>query len=84
MDTKNSFNMNKMFTDGLYENEWYENLIDFYGWLNSEQRKCEPRGVSGQSMSITSGYNGLLNKYPTFEDAYNAYATYVNDTKKGE
>ena len=68
------------FSEGLYGNEWHHNLMDFYGWISLEQRKCEPRGICGQSMSITSGYNGLIAKYKTFEDAYAAYLEYV----KGE
>lgn len=62
-----------MFDKGLQGDFWVGNIQEFLAWLGSEQRKCVPKGICGQDLMTTSGMRGLIGKYPTFEDAYNAY-----------
>ncbi|MNV11746.1 hypothetical protein D3C71_1023210 [compost metagenome] len=66
------------FQTGMYRcDHWLDGFQDFGAWLASEQRKCIPRGLCGQSMLITTGYAGLCAKYPTFESALEAWGKTV-------
>lgn len=67
-----------VFNVGMYDRDyWLGGFQDFGGWLASEQRKCIPRGPCGQDMLTTSGYHGLMRKYPTFESALDAWGKTV-------
>lgn len=55
------------------EFDWFNNMYIFFCWMQKEQEKCKPRGACGQSMFVTSGYDALMRKYPTFESAYEEY-----------
>lgn len=62
-----------MFNTGMYGDDWYNNLFDFVTWVEEEKKRCRPKGPCGQDVGTTSGWRGLIGKYPTFEDAYTAY-----------
>jgi hypothetical protein len=72
-----------MFDKGVYEHDWYNNMLDFLHWCNNEIKKCQPTGICGQSVYITSGKAGFDSKYPTLEDAYKAYEQHVNKIMEG-
>lgn len=62
-----------MFDKGYFDNDWYENAMDFLSWCNGKIKECQPRGICPQSIYIQSGKAGFDRKYPDFETAYREY-----------
>ncbi|MFP4018753.1 MAG: hypothetical protein ACLFUH_05850 [Bacteroidales bacterium] len=52
-------------------NDWISNLYDFYNWCQMQKR--EMGRLTPGSNEMDTGCTEFLNKYPTFEDAYETY-----------